>query len=1133
MRWLARFSVNNPVVVNLLVFMVVASGIVFGLSLRREFFPEVRPNQVLVIAPYPGATPDQIESSLARKIEDALQDLNEIKEITTTATRGMATVMIEFHQGTLGIDEAVARVKRRVDGLQDLPPQAERIVVRELEPNLPVISLSIYGDIDERLAKEEARRTRDDLRTLPGMGTVVLSGARADEITVEVDPRALVEHGLSLTAVADAVRAAMAEVPGGTVRMPTANVAIRTVPAEERAAAVRRIVIKAGDSSGTSALRAEGSGLQLGNTRQGAPSNPSGAIVRLEDIADVRLGFEDTDLQTRLNGKPTISLTAFKVGHQDAVRIAAMVRAYAAGRMGEPLQLTWLERLESIFRGGEAPANSRIAAYQLGVSRAGPPPGGIGGQIALHTDLSRFITGRLELLSRNALQGGVLVFILLLLFLNLRVALWVTAGLIVALLGTLAAMSFTGITLNLLTMFGLIIVIGILVDDAIVVAENILARHEAGEPALSAAVNGMQEVGWPVVATVLTTIFAFGSLLLIQGRMGDLMAALPMVVAVALALSLLEALFVLPSHMGHSLKAADAAARSGRPVSRLRRFESGMHAVQQRVIQGWVAPRYVRLLRLALRHRYLTLSIALAVLIVSAGMAASGRPKFDFMGTTDSETIVANLQMPVGTPMEATDRVIRRLEAAATSQPEVTSALAIVGARSSPDGTEGLAQPHLGQIYIELTPAENRTRTSDEIIVAIRQAAGDLVGIKSLRLDAISGGPEGPPLSLTISGDDPQRIAAAVAQIKVAMASFEGVYDIADDADRGQRELRIELRPGARELGFTTQNLAMQVRGAVHGIEAHTFAAPGEDVDVRVKLDERTRRSLAALERMPVFTPAGAWVPLGEVAELYEAESVATVRRVDRRRAVTITAEVDKQVVSPEAIAAELAPALRQVGQENPGLLIRPRGRQEQVRDSLASLPLGMLVAIGLIYINLAWLFRSYMLPVVILCAVPFAIIGMVWGHLAMGYDMTILSLIGFVALSGVVVNNALVFTQFYMMRRRQGETVTEAALETGRQRLRPIVLTTVTTIGGLAPLMMEQSFQARFLIPMAITISFGLMAAMFVALLVLPCLLMIGHDIREVAYMGWRGERLPQRELVVEDEIRELTPLHPELAHK
>jgi hydrophobic/amphiphilic exporter-1 (mainly G- bacteria), HAE1 family len=262
MRWLARFSVNNPVVVNLLVFMVVASGIVFGLSLRREFFPEVRPNQVLVIAPYPGATPDQIESSLARKIEDALQDLNEIKEITTTATRGMATVMIEFHQGTLGIDEAVARVKRRVDGLQDLPPQAERIVVRELEPNLPVISLSIYGDIDERLAKEEARRIRDDLRTLPGMGTVVLSGARADEITVEVDPRALVEHGLSLTAVADAVRAAMAEVPGGTVRMPTANVAIRTVPAEERAAAVRRIVIKAGDSSGTSALRAEGSGLQ-------------------------------------------------------------------------------------------------------------------------------------------------------------------------------------------------------------------------------------------------------------------------------------------------------------------------------------------------------------------------------------------------------------------------------------------------------------------------------------------------------------------------------------------------------------------------------------------------------------------------------------------------------------------------------------------------------------------------------------------------------------------------------------------------------------------------------------------------------------------------------------------------------
>jgi hydrophobic/amphiphilic exporter-1 (mainly G- bacteria), HAE1 family len=1113
MRWLARFSVENPVVVNLLVFTLVATGIIFGLSLRREFFPETRPNQVMVIAPYPGATPDQIEDSLARKIEDALQDLNEIKEITTTATEGVATVVIEFQQGTLGIDEAVARVKRRVDALQDLPPQAERIIVRELEPNLPAISLSIYGEIDERLAKEEARQIRDDLRTLPGMGTIVLSGARRDEITVEVDPRSLIEHGFSITAVADAIRAAMAEVPGGAVRMATANVAIRTVPADETAAAIRRIVVRGGSA---------------GEARDGA--DPTGALVRLEDIAEVQLGFEDSDLRTRLNGKPAISLTAFKVGQQDAVKIAGMVRAYVAGRLGEPLDLTFGERLRMTFSGSETPANERIAAYQLGLTRAGPPPGGIGGKIALHTDLSRFITGRLELLSRNALQGGVLVFIMLLLFLNLRVALWVTAGLVVAVLGTLAAMSFVGITLNLLTMFGLIIVIGILVDDAIVVAENILARHEAGEPALSAAVNGMQEVGWPVVATVVTTIFAFGSLLLIQGRMGDLMAALPMVVAVALGVSLLEALFVLPSHMAHTLRAADAAEASGRPPSRLRRIEGALQRTQRRVLQGWLAPRYLRLLRPALRHRYLTLSVALAVLIISLGMAASGRPKFDFMGTNDSETVVANLRMPVGTPMEATDRIMRRLEAAALAQPEVTSAMAIVGAQGTADGTEQLSQAHLGQMYIELTPAEQRDRTSDELIVAIRQAAGELTGIKSLRLDAIQGGPEGPPLSLTVSGDDPARIAAVVERLKAAMAAFDGVYDVTDDADRGQRELRIELLPGAREMGFNTQNLAMQVRGAVHGIEAHTFAVPGEDVDVRVKLDEPTRRSLAAIERMQVFTPSGRAVPLGEVASVYEGESFATVRRVDRRRAVTITAEVDKQVVSPEAVATELASTISQVVQENPGLQIRPRGRQEQVRDSMSSLPLGMLAAVSLIYVNLAWLFRSYVLPVVILCAVPFAIVGMVWGHLLMGFDMTILSLIGFVALSGIVVNDAIVFTEFYMMRRRLGETVMEAAIETGRQRLRAILLTTITTVGGLSPLMMEQSFQARFLIPMAITISFGLMSATFIVLVVLPCLLLIGHDIRELAYVGIWGERLPEREVVVKEEIRELVPLHPDV---
>lgn len=1115
MRWLARFSVLNSVVVNLLVFTIVAAGLIFGVTLRREFFPEVRPNQVMVIAPYPGATPDQIEDSLARKIEDAMQDLNEVKEITTTATEGLATVILEFHEGTLSIDEAVARVKRRVDALQDLPPQAERIIVRELEPNLPAISLSIYGDIDERLAKQEARRIRDDLRSLPGMGTVVLSGARTDEITVEVTPQALVEHGLSLPAIAEAVRAAMAEVPGGAVRSPTANVSIRTVPVEERASAVRRIVVKAGGGMGSEDQEAG-----------------SGAMVRLEDIAEVRLGFEDRDLRTRLNGKPTISLTAFKVGQQDAVQIAAMVRAYTAGRLGESLELTTLERLRMRLSGDDSPVNNRIAAYQLGLTRAGAPPGGTGGQIALHTDLSRFITGRLELLSGNALQGGILVFILLLLFLNLRVALWVTAGLVIAVLGTLAAMSFTGITLNLLTMFGLIIVIGILVDDAIVVAENILARYEAGEPAASAAVNGMQEVGWPVVSTVLTTIFAFGSLMLIRGRMGDLLAALPMVVAVALAVSLLEALFVLPSHMAHTLKAAEAAKARGRE-SRLRRLEGVLQRAQRQVLQNWLAPKYLVVLRLALRHRYLTVCIALAVLIVSLGMAASGRPNFDFMGSNDSETVVANLSMPIGTPMEVTDRIMRRLEAAALAQPEVTSALAVVGARGSADGTEQLSQAHIGQMYIELSPAEDRTRTSDELIVAIRQAAGELTGIKSLRLDSIQGGPEGPPLSLAVMGEDPVRISAAVERLKTAMASFEGVYDVSDDADRGQRELRVELLPGAREMGLTTQNLAMQLRGAVHGIEAHTFAAPGEDIDVRVKLSESTRRSLGALERMHVVTPAGVAVPLREVAQISEAESFATVRRVDRRRAVTITAEVDKQIVSPEAVAAGLAPTIREIARDNPGLQIRPRGRQEQVRDSMSSLPLGMLVAVSLIYVNLAWLFRSYMLPVVILCAVPFAIVGMVWGHLIMGFDMTLLSLIGFVALSGIVVNNAIVFTEFYMMRRRQGETVTEAALETGRQRLRPILLTTVTTIGGLAPLMMEQSFQARFLIPMAITISFGLMSATFIALLVLPCLLLIGHDLRETAYLLWRGEHLPEREAAVQDEIRELVPLHPDVAVK
>jgi len=1070
----SSFGVRRPVVANLVMVAIVGAGIVLGAGLRREFFPEVRPNLVSIAAPYPGASPEEIEDSLAIKIEDRVADLRGVKEINTTIVEGAANITIEFFDG-FEIDNAVARVKREVDALQDLPERAERIIVQELEPTLPVVTLTLYGDADERTMKTAAERIREDLRSVPGMGTIALGGVRTDEISVEVVPAQLLKHRISLVEVSAQVREAMADLPGGSVRAPSRNVSVRTLGAEERAEAVRDIIVRYA---------------------------PDGRPIRLSEIATVTEGFADVDIITRFNGEPSVSLTIFAEGDQDVVEIAGLVRAYAAGRLGEPLKTTLLERFNASRGGEHTPA--RIRAHTLGASHEAPLPGAL----ALHNNISRFVSQRLELLSRNALWGGVLVFSTLMLLLAPRVAIWVTVGLIISLLGALAFMNLLGLTLNFLTMFGLIIVLGLLVDDAIVVAENIKSRHERGEPPLKAAINGALEVEWPVVATVLTTIAAFMPLRLIKGDIGDLMGALPLVVICALSVSLIESLLILPSHMGHSLERADRHA-----PTRLERLARRIDAVRTRFFTELLAGRLVRTLEWALPRRYLTLAITIAVLVASLGMVAGGRVAFVFLQSADSETVFVNLEMPVGSPVERTERIVRRIEAVANDfmPDEISSVSSLIGSQQDTnEGGTSVNQSHIGQVILELVPVEQRDRPSDQIIDDIRARLGELPGVKSLRFEEAQGGPGGPGITYTLVGDRPNRIADAADQVVAALEDFEGVHSISVDSDRGQRELRLRLRPGASEMGLTTESVALQMRAAVFGVEAHTFAGVREDVDVRVMLDERSRRSLAAIESLYIFTPDGRAVPLGEVVEITDAEGYASVRRLDRQRAVTVSADVFNDIVSPEEVTRGLLPTLRRVEADFPGVRVIPRGRQQELADAFSTLPVGLAAAIAMIYIILAWLFHSYLQPIAVLTAVPFSMVGVVWGHWVLGFDMTILSLIGFVALTGIVVNDSLILMEFYNHKRREGLNAHDALIAAGRARLRAIILTTATTVLGLSPLMLEQSFQARFLIPMAITISFGLLSATALILVVLPCLVLIALDVQRAAEWLWHAGRVP-----------------------
>jgi hydrophobic/amphiphilic exporter-1 (mainly G- bacteria), HAE1 family len=1064
---LPRFGVTKPVPVNLLMVTFLIAGLYAAGTLRREFFPEMAPDSASVTLIYPGATPEEIEESLVLKIEDRLERLDKVSKLTTTIGEGGGGIIVEFREGIRDVYRATDEVQRAIDQLQDLPEQAERIRVTEFEPRLPVIMVTLHGDVDEDILKRGVRRIRDDLRSLPGMGEIVEGGVRGYEIRIDVSAEGMLQHGVSLPQISDAVRRWMQEVPGGSVRTDIGTINVRAIGVEERSEEIRSIVLR---------------------------SEPNGRSLRVRDVATVTQTFVDEQVSRRFNGQPGSSLTVFKTTGQDVVAMAEMVRAYVAGRKGEDIRRTVRER---VFN------SPRLDAYRLGLNTPNPLPPNT--TLSTHSDLARFVEGRLALLLNNAMYGAILVFGTLLLFLNWRVAVWVGIGLVTAITGTLVFMQVLDITLNLLTMFGLIVVLGLLVDDAIVVAENIQSRHDRGEASLVAAIKGTEQVGWPVVATVLTSIVAFLPLAFLRGRIGDLLGALPWVVACALMMSLVEALLILPSHMGHSLVHRDKL-KEGRRKSRFQRFEEW----RDHFILGVVVPRYAQFLERILEYRYISFTAAIAALIVSLGLVAGGRVGYTFLESSDAETIIIDIRMPIGTSIDRTEEVVSRFEAAAIAQPETQTISAIVGQSADIDtGQIDANASHLAQMFVELHPVElreaNAGRSSQRIIQAIRETVSTVEDAERIRFSEITGGPGGPDISVRVRGNDIRRIRSAVSELRSMLSEFAGVVDIADDETLGQREIQIRVRPEAAAAGFTTSDVAMQIRGALFGIDAHVFAADREDIDVRVRLDEATRRNLRAVENLWVISPDGGSVPLIEIAELREGASYATIKRVDRMRAVTLTADTVPEV-SPESIMPLLD--LDGVRARYSDLVIELAGRQEQQRDAFRSLPIGFLAAMIGIYAILAWLFSSYTQPLAVMMAIPFGVIGVIFGHWLLGYDLTFLSMIGFVALSGVVVNGSLIFVQFYNTQREPPLSLSlrEALVAAGRARLRPIVLTTITTVLGLTPLMLETSFQARFLIPMAISIAFGLLGATVIILIVLPCLMVIVDDLKAAAHYLWYG---------------------------
>lgn len=1070
---LPRFAVDNPVLSNLFMLTLMIGGVFGGLTLVREMFPETRPDMILISTAYPGATPAEVEKGITLKIEERIKNVEGVDKIIATVSEGNSTVMVELLSGFEEIDQAVNDIKAAIDEIpeEDWPQEALESQVRKFEPKWPVISIGVYGDLDDRMLKDFSEDLRDEMLSLRGITDIIVSGTRKDEISINVRPEKLIEYDLSFIDVADAIAASNLDLPGGVVRTPRMNVSVRTLGEKDRGEELYDIIIR---------------------------SDAAGRQVGLSHVAEIDDGFEESDVSGRFNGLPAANVVIYKTPDQDAIEIAGMVKALVAGKKGKPFEQGRLARAIDSLAGRTDLTNVYDAA------KASPLPPGV--ELEVHTDLSRFIESRLDLLGRNGMWGLLLVFLSLLLLLNWRVAFWVMMGLLISILGALIFMKSLGLTLNLISMFGMIVVLGMLVDDAIIVAEHVYRKIEQGETPRLAAITGAEEVTWPVICAVTTTMVAFLPLMFVKGQLGDWMGVLPVVVVVALSVSLIEALTVLPCHLASGLKPlsrklhqaqADAARGRAHDATLRQRLARVIHVdgVRQRLAAG-----YEWLLIRGTQWRYVTICILLALMFVVGGLVAGGHVPFVFLQKMDAETIVANIEMASGTPITETERAGGVVEQAALDLPELKTVYTLFGHQLSEDMMPLAPQSHMAMSFIEIVPAEERSRNSEAVLQALRDKTDDIPGVERLKFTSMQGGPAGAPIHLEISGDSIEDIVAVSGRVQRRLNQFEGVYDIVDDFDAGRPEVKIELLDSARALGLTTESLAWQVRAAFFGFEARKVQRGREDVKIMVRYPLENRQDLYAIESMYVKTPGGTLVPFREVARISEGTGFTTIHRKNQKRTVTVKADVDEDVTNAEQIIGVLTSEFPELRDGFPGVTFEFGGQNLETRRSMGSLRELFAAVLLLIYVILAALFRSYVQPLIVMSVVPFGLIGAVGGHALMGYPMTFMSMIGLVALTGIVVNDSMILITFINRRVADGTSVYEAVIDGGKSRVRAIVLTSVTTILGLAPLMMETSFQAKFLIPMAISISAGLAFATVLTLVAVPALYLIVHDVAELA---------------------------------
>jgi multidrug efflux pump subunit AcrB len=1018
---------SNHVAANLLMGLIIVAGLMSASSIRKQTQPDFELNTVQVRVLYLGAAPQEVEEGVVIKVEEAIQDVDGIVKLESEAQEGIGSVTAEVSRDA-DLNEVLGEIKSRVDAISSFPALTEKPVISKQEIPFAVAYIAIYGDLDPVTRKSIAQSVRDELMQLPEVNRVQFLGDRAYEISVEVSEHTLRQYGLTMSEISQAIKNSSADLPGGTIRSAGGNILLRT--------------------EGQLYTGIEYSGLVL-------RTFSDGTRLTLGDIADIRDGFVESNEYSRFNGQPSAILQVSTVGEQNEIATAEAVRAYVA-------------------------------------RKAGQLPDGI--QMDIWADRALYLEDRLEMMLDNMLIGALLVFIVLSLFLRMKVAGWVIVGIPITFFGALWLMPVNPwpVTINMVSLFGFIVVLGIVVDDAIIIGESIYTKIRAEGHTLNNVIDGAHRVAIPATFGVLTTIAAFGPMLFIGGIFGPFFEAISVVVILCLAFSLVESKLILPAHLVHAkipLIDEDDLFNPQREIRLSERFPRFFLKIQRHVQRGLhtlIHDHYKPLLSKSIDNRGITVALFIGLLILTAGVVASGMVRQVMVPEVESDFIRVQLQLQTGTAPQVRDAIIDRIEGELLEMnrevidvnPGSVPMVKQIGVFTS--GDTGAT------IMVEMPRDSGRPYEGIEISDMWRERVGEIAGVKLLTFSGAIHIGGGPPLSFRLNGSNYESLEEAAAELQRELAGFEGVFEVQNSAASGGNEIRLSIKPEAEALGLTIVSLGRQVRQAFYGEEAQRIQRGKDELKVMVRYPEDQRRSIADLENMRIRTPNGDEVPFGSVADVSFGESYSSIRRQNRERTVTVSANIDPERVEPQEVIRSIQDNLIRFDLE---------GASEEERNFILNLSIASLAALFLIYALIAIPLHSYSQPLIIMSVIPFGLIGAVFGHILMGKAISMFSMFGLIALAGVVVNDSLVMVDFINKARAAGAGLKQAVIDSGIQRFRAIVLTSFTTAAGLMPIMLETSLQAQFVIPMAISLSFGILFATVITLFLVPSLYLLQLD--------------------------------------